>query len=61
MRYVGFDMGDGESAVAVYEHGSGIEPVVAPIHGSRSILSAVGTIGGVSAARAARGAWSGAI
>ena len=46
MRYVGFDMGDGESAVAVYEHGSGIEPVVAPIHGNRSILSAVGTIGG---------------
>lgn len=46
MRYVGFDMGDGESAVAVYEHGSGIEPVVAPIHGSRSILSAVGMIGG---------------
>ena len=45
MRYIGFDMGDGESAVAVYEHGSGIEPVIAPIHGSRSLLSAVGQIG----------------
>ena len=46
MSYIGFDMGDGESAVAVYEHGSGIEPVIAPILGCRSILSAVGTIGG---------------
>ena len=46
MRYVGFDMGDGESAVAAYEHGSGIEPVILPVQGYRSLLSAVGTIGG---------------
>ena len=42
MRYIGFDMGDGESAVAVFEHGSGIEPVIQPIYGSKSLLSAVG-------------------
>ena len=46
MKYIGFDLGDGESAVAAYEHGSGIEPVMLPIHGHRSILSAVGTISG---------------
>ena len=42
MRYTGFDMGDGESAVAAFEHGSGIEPVVVPLCGTRSLLSAVG-------------------
>ena len=42
MRHIGFDMGDGESAVAVFEQGSGIEPIVQPIDGARSILSAVG-------------------
>ena len=42
MRYIGFDMGDGESAVAAFEHGSGIEPVVLPLCGVRSLLSAVG-------------------
>lgn len=46
MRYIGFDLGDGESAVAAYEHGSGIEPVILPVYGARSILSAVGTVGG---------------
>jgi hypothetical protein len=46
MRYIGFDMGDGESAVAIFEQGSGIEPVIQPLNGSRSLLSAVGTIGG---------------
>ena len=46
MRYIGFDMGDGESAVAAFEQGSGIEPVVLPICGVRSLLSAVGTVGG---------------
>lgn len=42
MRYIGFDLGDGESAVAVYQNGSGIEPVIQPLYGVRSILSAVG-------------------
>ncbi|NLO84043.1 MAG: Hsp70 family protein [Clostridiales bacterium] len=46
MRYIGFDMGDGESAVAIFEQGSGIEPVILPIAGARSLLSAVGTVGG---------------
>ncbi|MDD6040187.1 MAG: Hsp70 family protein [Clostridia bacterium] len=42
MRYIGFDMGDGESAVAAFEQGSLIEPVVLPLCGVRSLLSAVG-------------------
>lgn len=42
MKYIGFDMGDGESAVAAFENGSGIEPVVLPLCGARSLLSAVG-------------------
>ncbi len=42
MQYIGFDLGDGESAVATFAQGSGIEPVVRPIAGSRSLLSAVG-------------------
>lgn len=46
MKYIGFDMGDGESAVAVFQHGSGIEPIIQPILGSKSLISAVGTIGG---------------
>ena len=46
MRYIGFDMGDGESAVAIYQHGSGIEPIIQPIYGSRSLISAVGTLNG---------------
>lgn len=46
MRYIGFDMGDGESAVAVYQHGSGIEPIIQPICGSKSLISAVGTLNG---------------
>lgn len=46
MRYIGFDVGDGESAVAAYEQGSGIEPIILPVFGSRSILSAVGILGG---------------
>ena len=44
MKYIGFDMGDGESAVAVFQEGSGIEPIIQPIAGSRSLLSAVGTL-----------------
>ena len=46
MRYIGFDMGDGESAVAVFQQGSGIEPVIQPIHGARSLISAVGLMNG---------------
>ena len=46
MRFIGFDMGDGESAVAVFQQGSGIEPIVVPIAGSRSLLSAVGKLHG---------------
>ena len=46
MRYIGFDMGDGESAVAIFQEGSGIEPVVQLIRGSKSILSAVGRVHG---------------
>lgn len=46
MRYIGFDVGDGESAVAAFEQGSGIEPVMLPVCGVKSFLSAVGTLGG---------------
>ena len=46
MRYIGFDMGDGESAVAAFERGSLIEPVLLPVCGSASLLSAVGLLGG---------------
>lgn len=46
MRYIGFDMGDGESAVAAFERGSLIEPVILPVCGSASLLSAVGLSGG---------------
>ena len=46
MQYIGFDLGDGESAVALFKQGSGIEPVVQPIAGARSLISAVGTIDG---------------
>ena len=46
MRYIGFDLGDGESAVAAFEHGSGIEPVILPVCGARSLLSAVGMVEG---------------
>ena len=46
MRYIGFDVGDGESAIATFEQGSGIEPVILPVGGSRSFLSAVGMLNG---------------
>ncbi|MDD3213661.1 MAG: Hsp70 family protein [Eubacteriales bacterium] len=46
MNTIGFDMGDGESAVAILQEDSGIEPVIQPIAGTRSIFSAVGTING---------------
>ena len=43
MRYIGFDVGDGESAIAAFEQGSGIEPVILPVGGSKSFLSAAAT------------------
>ena len=46
MRYIGFDIGDGESAVAVFKQGSGIEPAICPVAGGQSILSAVGKVRG---------------
>lgn len=46
MRFIGFDMGDGESAVSVFEQGSGIEPIILPVAGSRSLLTAVGRLRG---------------
>ncbi len=46
MRYIGFDMGDGESAVAVFQQGSGIEPIIQPVGGSKSVISAVGWVRG---------------
>lgn len=42
MKYIGLDIGDGESAVAAFEHGSDIEPIIWPVAGARSLLSAVG-------------------
>lgn len=46
MRYIGFDMGDGESAIAAFEPGSGIEPLILPVCGTRSLLTAVGILKG---------------
>lgn len=45
MKYIGIDIGDGESAVAVLEEDSIIEPVIESIDGSGSILSVVGMSG----------------
>lgn len=42
MRILGFDLGDGESAVTLLCENSTIEPRVIPIQGRTSILSAVG-------------------
>ncbi len=46
MRYIGLDIGDGESAVSAYEQGSGIEPIILPVAGCGSVLSAVGRLNG---------------
>lgn len=45
MRYLGLDIGDGESAVALLEENSLIEPVIQPIDGVNSIISVVGMAG----------------
>ncbi len=42
MKILGFDLGDGESAVTLLDHDSTIEPRVLPLQGRTSILSAVG-------------------
>lgn len=46
MKILGFDLGDGESAVTLLDSSSTIEPRVIPLQGRTSILSAVGTQGG---------------
>ena len=43
MKIIGFDLGDGESAVALFDANSTVEPRMLPIHGRASVLSAVGT------------------
>lgn len=45
MKYIGIDIGDGESAVAVLEEDSIIEPVIESIDGCGSIISVVGMSG----------------
>ena len=42
MRYIGIDIGDGESCVALLEENSVIEPAILPINGQGSIISVVG-------------------
>jgi len=42
MKILGFDLGDGESAVTLLSGETTVEPRVLPIHGRSSILSAVG-------------------
>ena len=43
MKILGFDLGDGESAVTLLDSHSTVEPRVIPLQGRTSILSAVGT------------------
>lgn len=43
MKILGFDLGDGESAVALLSDESTVEPRMLPIGGHTSVLSAVGT------------------
>lgn len=45
MRYFGFDLGDGESCVALYTSQQ-VEPVVIPVHGRGSFLTAVADFDG---------------
>ena len=42
MRILGFDLGDGESAVTLLDGDSTVEPRVIPLQGRASMLSAVG-------------------
>jgi len=43
VKIIGFDLGDGESAVALLDGDSTVEPRMLPICGRASVLSAVGT------------------
>jgi len=43
VKIIGFDLGDGESAVALLDGDSNVEPRMLPICGRASVLSAVGT------------------
>lgn len=40
MRYFGFDLGDGESCVALYSD-QHIAPVILPVHGRNSFITAL--------------------
>ena len=46
MKILGFDLGDGESAVTLLDEDSTVEPRVIPLCGKTSLLSAVGVKGG---------------
>ena len=46
MKILGFDLGDGESAVTLLSGDSTVEPHIIPLQGRTSILSAVGTQNG---------------
>lgn len=46
MLTIGFDLGDGESAVALLPHDSALEPRMFDFGGTHSVLSAVGLLGG---------------
>ncbi len=60
VRIVGFDLGDGESAVALLAGESTVEPRMLPLEGRASMLSAVGTIDGRVVVGEAASALSGA-
>ena len=49
MKILGFDLGDGESAVTLLDEDSTVEPRVLPLCGRNSLLSAV--TGGSSSAK----------
>ena len=46
MKILGFDLGDGESAVTLLDEDSTVEPRVIPLCGKTSLLSAVGVKNG---------------
>ena len=46
MKILGFDLGDGESAVTLLDEDSTVEPRVLPLCGRYSLLSAVGVKNG---------------
>ena len=46
MKILGFDLGDGESAVTILDEDSTVEPRVVPLCGKTSLLSAVGVKNG---------------